>query len=116
MVIHDRIENPLSGRFYAEYPTLGAPQTYERIRYGDVGDATVEQIHLRQTLDATRTTRVITSDTQAAYKPKGYVLIADGLYQITTIHRALINPRALQKRYRTAMALVAVENPLELKV
>jgi hypothetical protein len=32
------------------------------------------------------------------------------------MHRALINPRALQKRYRTAMALVAVENPLELKV
>lgn len=116
MVIHDRIENPLSGRYYAEYPTLEGAHKYDRIRYGDVGDTTVEQMHLRQALEATRTTRVITSDTQAAYKPKGYVLIADGLYQITTMHRSLINPRALQKRYRTAMALVAVENPLELKV
>lgn len=116
MVIHDRISNPLTGRYYAEYPKLDVSQSYERIRYADVGDTTVEQIHLRQTLDATRTTRVITSDTQIAYKPRGYVLIADGLYQISTMHRTLINPRSLQKRYRTAMAIVAVENPLDLKV
>lgn len=116
MIVHDRIGNPLNGRYYAEYPTLANAHQYVRIRYGDVGDATTEQIHLRQTLDATRTTRVITSDTQAPYKPRGYVLLEDGLFQISVMHRALINPRALKKRYRTGMALTAVDNPLELKV
>lgn len=116
MVIHDRIGNPLSGRYYAEYPTLDGRESYVRIRYADVGDETTEHVHLRQTLDATRTTRVITSDTQAPFKPRGFVLIGDGLFQIGTMTRALINPRAMQKRYRTGMALVEVENPLQLKV
>lgn len=116
MIIHDRIGNPLHGRYYDEYPTLANSHVYVNIRYADVGDATTEQIHLRQTLDATRTTRVITSDTQAAYKPRGYVLLEDGLFQISVTNRAIINPRALKKRYRTGMALTAVENPLDLKV
>lgn len=116
MVIHDRIKNPLSGRYYESYPKIGEPNVYSRIRYGDVGDTTVEQIHIRQALDATRKTRVITSDTQAQFAPRSYVLLADGLYQISTLHRTLINPRALQLRWRTAMSLVAVENPLSLKV
>ncbi len=116
MIIHDRIANPLNGRYYSEYPTLANEENYVRIRYGDVGAETSEQIHLRQTLDATRTTRVITSDTQAPFKTRGFVLIGDGLFQIGPLTRELINPRALQKRYRTGMALTEVDNPLGLKV
>lgn len=116
MIIHDRIGNPLRGRYYAEYPDIEKANIYAEIRYADVGDSTTEQIHLRQTLDATRTTRVITSDTQARYKPRGYVLLADGLYQISVINRTIINPRAMKKRYRCGMSLTAVENPLDLKL
>lgn len=115
MIVHDRIGNPLSGRYYETYPILDMLRVYTPIRYADVGDSTTEQIHLRQVLDATRTTRVITSDTQLKFKPRAYVLLGDGLFQISAVTRSVINPRALAKRYRYGMSLVEVENPLELK-
>lgn len=115
MILHDRIDNPLTGLYYPEYPALDNPQPRVMIRYADVGDTTTEQVHLRQVLDATRTTRVITSDTQVEFKPRSYVLLTDGLFQISTVTKSVINPRSLIKRYRYGMSLVGVENPLGLK-
>lgn len=114
-MIYDRIDNPNLGRFYSAYPTLENNLEYRRIRYGSVGDMTTEHIHMRRTLGVDRTTRVITSDSQAPFKPMSYVLLGDGLYQISTMSKSVINPRALSRRYRYILALVEVENPLKLR-
>lgn len=115
-MIHDRTRNPYRGRYYKTYPTLDAPTRYVIFRYDDISDTVTEQIHLRQTLDATKTTKTITSDTQIEFCPKAYVLIDNELYQISSyVSRKAINPDAMLRRYRYTIPLTKVENPLELK-